>query len=74
MVSDRSIVVLSKEQISVDLDKEAVILNMKSGVYFGMEIPCLPKIYSRLSISTETLLASTATRRCGCGLKRPAIV
>ncbi len=37
MVSDCSIVVLSKEQISVDLDKEAVILNMKSGVYFGLD-------------------------------------
>lgn len=37
MVSEHSIVVLSKEQVSVDLDEEAVILNLKSGEYFGLD-------------------------------------
>jgi hypothetical protein len=35
-VSESSIVVASKDQISSDLAGEAVILNLKSGVYFGL--------------------------------------
>jgi hypothetical protein len=36
MVTGHSRVVVAKEQISSDLDGEAVILNLKSGVYYGL--------------------------------------
>lgn len=36
MVTGDSRVVVAKEQISSDLDGEAVILNLKSGVYYGL--------------------------------------
>jgi hypothetical protein len=36
-VSGCSIVVAAKDQISCDLAGEAVILNLKSGVYYGLD-------------------------------------
>lgn len=36
MVSINSIVVATKEQASSDVDGEAVLLNLQSGVYYGL--------------------------------------
>jgi len=35
-ISDRSVVVAAKDQISCDLAGESAILNVKSGVYYGL--------------------------------------
>ena len=35
-ISKRSTVVVTKDQVSCDLSGEAAILNLKSGVYFGL--------------------------------------
>lgn len=35
-INDRSIISAAKEQISSDLGKEAIILNLKSGMYHGL--------------------------------------
>jgi hypothetical protein len=35
-VSRQSIVVVAKEQVSCDLGGEAAILNLKSGIYYGL--------------------------------------
>lgn len=35
-ISKRSVVTAAKEQVSCDLAGEAVILNLESGVYFGL--------------------------------------
>jgi len=35
--SDRSVVVAAKDQVSCDLAGEAAILNIKSGVYYGLD-------------------------------------
>jgi hypothetical protein len=35
-ISDRSTIVVTKEQVSCDLSGEAAILNLKSSVYFGL--------------------------------------
>jgi len=37
MVSGRSTVVVAKEQVSCDLAGEAAILNLKNGVYYGLD-------------------------------------
>jgi len=36
-LSDRSVVVAAKDQVSCDLAGEAAILNMKNGVYYGLD-------------------------------------
>ena len=36
-ISDRSVVVVAKDQVSCDLAGEAAILNVKSGVYYGLD-------------------------------------
>src|SRR3977135_2413642 len=36
-ISDRSIVVAIKDQVSCDLAGETAILNMKNGVYYGLD-------------------------------------
>ncbi len=36
-ISGRSIVVVSKDQVSADLTGEAAILDLKSGVYYGLD-------------------------------------
>jgi coenzyme PQQ synthesis protein D (PqqD) len=35
-ISDRSVVVAAKDQVSCDLAGEAAILNIKNGVYYGL--------------------------------------
>ena len=35
-ITGNSIVVVTKDQVSADLSGEAAILNLKSGVYFGL--------------------------------------
>jgi Coenzyme PQQ synthesis protein D (PqqD) len=35
-ISDHSVVVVTKHQVSCDLAGEAAILNIKSGVYYGL--------------------------------------
>ena len=35
-ISERSTIVVTKDQVSCDLSGEAAILNLKSGVYFGL--------------------------------------
>lgn len=37
MLSESSIVTQAKEQVSVDLDGETVILNLKGGIYYGLK-------------------------------------
>jgi len=36
-ISDRSVVVAAKDQVSCDLSGEAAILNIKNGVYYGLD-------------------------------------
>ena len=36
-MSDQSRIVVAKEQISCDLSGEAAILNLKNGVYYGLD-------------------------------------
>lgn len=36
-ISDRSVVVAIKDQVSCDLAGEAAILNIKNGVYYGLD-------------------------------------
>ena len=36
-ISDRSVVVVARDQVSCDLAGEAAILNVKSGVYYGLD-------------------------------------
>jgi hypothetical protein len=36
MISTHSIVVAAKDQVSCDLEGEAAILNLKNGVYYGL--------------------------------------
>jgi hypothetical protein len=36
-ISDHSVVVATKDQVSCDLAGEAAILNIKSGVYYGLD-------------------------------------
>jgi len=36
-ISDHSVVVASKDQVSCDLAGEAAILNIKSGIYYGLD-------------------------------------
>jgi hypothetical protein len=36
MISERSIVVASRSQVSCELEGEAVMLNLKDGVYYGL--------------------------------------
>ncbi|MBZ5643360.1 MAG: PqqD family peptide modification chaperone [Acidobacteriia bacterium] len=44
-ISDRSIVVVAKDQVSCDLAGEAAILNIKNGVYYGLD-PVGARIWS----------------------------
>ena len=36
-ISDSSVVVVARDQVSCDLAGEAAILNIKSGVYYGLD-------------------------------------
>lgn len=37
MIEERAILTASKDQVSVELDGESVILNTKTGIYYGLE-------------------------------------
>ncbi len=37
IISDRTVVVATKDQVSCDLAGEAAILNIKNGVYYGLD-------------------------------------
>jgi Coenzyme PQQ synthesis protein D (PqqD) len=45
ILSDQSVVVAAKDQISCDLAGEAAILNVKSGIYYGLD-PVGARIWS----------------------------
>ena len=36
MLNDNSLIFLAPDQVSCDLDNEATILNLKTGIYFGL--------------------------------------
>lgn len=45
ILSDQSVVVAAKDQVSCDLAGEAAILNVKSGIYYGLD-PVGARIWS----------------------------
>jgi coenzyme PQQ synthesis protein D (PqqD) len=51
MISKNSKVVATKEQVSADLGGEVVILNMKNGVYYGLD-PVGARIWSLIQDPT----------------------
>jgi Coenzyme PQQ synthesis protein D (PqqD) len=53
-ISDRSVVVATKDQVSCDLAGEAAILNIKSGVYYGLD-PVGARIWSLVQEPREVL-------------------
>jgi hypothetical protein len=53
-ISDRSIVVAAKDQVSCDLAGEAAILNIKSGVYYGLD-PVGARIWNLMQEPREVL-------------------
>jgi hypothetical protein len=53
-ISDRSVVVATKDQVSCDLAGEAAILNIKSGVYYGLD-PVGARIWTLMQEPREVL-------------------
>ncbi|HET6145785.1 MAG TPA: PqqD family peptide modification chaperone [Candidatus Acidoferrales bacterium] len=53
-ISDRSVVVAAKDQVSCDLAGEAAILNIKSGVYYGLD-PVGARIWTLMQEPLEVL-------------------
>ena len=53
-ISDRSVVVVTKDQVSCDLAGEAAILNIKSGVYYGLD-PVGARIWNLMQKPLEVL-------------------
>jgi hypothetical protein len=53
-ISDRSVVVATKDQVSCDLAGEAAILNIKSGVYYGLD-PVGARIWSLMQEPREVV-------------------
>lgn len=53
-LSDESRIVVSKDQVSCDLAGEAAILNLKSGVYYGLD-PVGARIWNLLQQPTTLL-------------------
>ena len=53
-ISDRSVVVAAKDQVSCDLAGEAAILNIKSGVYYGLD-PVGARIWNLIKEPREVL-------------------
>jgi hypothetical protein len=51
-ISDRSIVVAAKDQVSCDLAGEAAILNIKNGVYYGLD-PVGARIWNLMQAPRE---------------------
>lgn len=53
-ISDRSVVVAAKDQVSCDLAGEAAILNIKNGVYYGLD-PVGARIWTLMQEPREVL-------------------
>ncbi len=53
-ISDRSVVVAAKDQVSCDLAGEAAILNIKSGVYYGLD-PVGARIWNLMQQPREVI-------------------
>jgi hypothetical protein len=53
-ISDRSVVVVAKDQVSCDLAGESAILNIKSGVYYGLD-PVGARIWNLMQEPREVL-------------------
>lgn len=53
-ISDRSVVVAAKDQVSCDLAGEAAILNVKSGIYYGLD-PVGARIWNLMQEPREVL-------------------
>jgi hypothetical protein len=53
-ISDRSVVVAAKDQVSCDLAGEAAILNVKSGIYYGLD-PVGARIWTLMQQPREVL-------------------
>lgn len=53
-LSAHSIIVAAKDQVSADLGEEAVMLNLKSGVYFGLD-PVGTRIWNLLQSPTSVM-------------------
>jgi hypothetical protein len=58
-ISDRSVVVVAKEQVSCDLAEEAAILNIKNGVYYGLD-PVGARIWNLMQEPREVAEIQTA--------------
>ena len=54
MPRDESRVSLSSEQVSAELDGEAVVLNLKDGVYFGLN-PVGSRVWSLLKEAPKSV-------------------
>jgi len=54
MLRDESRVSLSSEQVSAELDGEAVVLNLKDGVYFGLN-PVGSRVWSLLKEAPKSV-------------------
>lgn len=54
MLRDESQVTLSAEQVSAELEGEAVVLNLKDGVYFGLN-PVGTRVWSLLKEAPQSL-------------------
>jgi hypothetical protein len=51
---DDSVITLSPEQVSAELEGEAVVLNLKEGVYFGLN-PVGTRVWSLLKEAPRSL-------------------
>jgi Coenzyme PQQ synthesis protein D (PqqD) len=54
IISDRSVVVAAKDQVSCDLAGETAILNIKSGMYYGLD-PVGARIWSLMQEPRKVL-------------------
>lgn len=58
-ISDHSVVVAAKDQVSCDLAGEAAILNIKSGVYYGLD-PVGARIWNLMQTPRKVTEIQTA--------------
>jgi hypothetical protein len=58
-ISDRTVVVAAKDQVSCDLAGEAAILNIKNGVYYGLD-PIGAKIWNLMQEPRKVVEIQTA--------------
>ena len=53
-LSDDSLIALGSEQVSAELEGEAVVLNLKDGVYFGLN-PVGSRVWSLLKEAPKSM-------------------